>query len=136
VLPSKKRVVRDETLLPADEAEKLLAKRAYNRECASRARKRGKELIIQLEKQVKELQSDKNELRRSMASMEEKIKVLEEQNRSLLARQRMTNFDGTIAGSMLQQITASQFPLRGAMPSSTFNRPASGTPFFTQSQFY
>jgi hypothetical protein len=136
---SKKRVVKDETLLPADEAEKLLTKRAYNRECASRARKRGKELIIQLEKQVKELQSDKNELRRSLATMEKQLKLLDGQNRSLLAKQILPNYDGMIANAMLQQLPISQYPLRGELSASDFRRTTSkinGASFITQNRFF
>jgi hypothetical protein len=89
---SKKRVV-DETLLPPEEAEKLLARRAYNRECASRARKRGKQLVAQLEAQVKELQEDKDELRRSLLKMEKQVHNLEMQNQALLLKQILADRD-------------------------------------------
>jgi TolA-binding protein len=89
---SKKRVV-DETLLPPEEAEKLLARRAYNRECASRARKRGNELVAQLEAQVKELQEDKDELRRSLLQMTKQVHNLEMQNKALLLRQIISDRD-------------------------------------------
>lgn len=89
---SKKRVV-DETLLPPEEAEKLLARRAYNRECASRARKRGKQLIAQLETQVKELQEDKDELRRSLLKMEKQVHNLEMQNQALMLKQIISERD-------------------------------------------
>jgi hypothetical protein len=89
---SKKRVV-DETLLAPEEAEKLLARRAYNRECASRARKRGKQLVAQLEGQVKELQEDKDELRRSLLKMEKQVQNLEMQNQALLLKQIISDRD-------------------------------------------
>ena len=92
---SKKRVV-DETLLPPEEAEKLLARRAYNRECASRARKRGKQLVAQLEAQVKELQEDKDELRRSLLQMEKQVNTLEMQNQALLLKQMISNRDRNV----------------------------------------
>jgi TolA-binding protein len=98
---SRKRVV-DETLLSPDEAEKLLIRRAYNRDCASRARKRGKQLVAQLEAQVKELQEDKDELRRSLISKEKQINLLEKQNQSLLLKQMISDRDRnalTIANS-------------------------------------
>jgi TolA-binding protein len=89
---SRKRFV-DETLLPPDEAEKLLIRRAYNRDCASRARKRGKQLVAQLEAQVKELQEDKDELRRSLVSKEKQINLLEKQNQTLLLKQMISDRD-------------------------------------------
>ena len=68
---SKKRyMVIDETKLPSDEAERLLAKRAYNRQCADRARKRSKETVKELLQQVQELHADKVELRRTLAAKE------------------------------------------------------------------
>jgi hypothetical protein len=100
VLPRKRFV--DETLLPPDEAEKLLIRRAYNRDCASRARKRGKQLVAQLEAQVTELQVDKDELRRSLISKEKQINLLEKQNQTLLLKQTISDSDRnalTIANS-------------------------------------
>jgi TolA-binding protein len=87
---SKKRII-DETLLPSDEAEKLLARRAYNRECASRARGREKRHISELEKQVAELREDKESLRRSIATMEQQISLLKRQNQVLLLKQMTVN---------------------------------------------
>ena len=73
----------DETKLPKEEAERLLVKRAYNRECAERARKRSKETVKELYRQVEELQADKNELRRTLATMEKEIRMLKDKNKAL-----------------------------------------------------
>jgi hypothetical protein len=85
---SRKRFI-DETLLSPDDAEKLLERRAYNRECASRARKRSKLLIAQLEAQVKELQEDKNELRKRLLEMEQQCILLEGRNQSMIIQQML-----------------------------------------------
>ena len=82
---NRKRMV-DETLLTPAETENLLERRAYNRECATRARKRVKQNISQLEKQVKELQDDKVELRRSLATMEKQVLSLTQEKRELLMK--------------------------------------------------
>ena len=71
----------DETKLPKEEAERLLIKRAYNRECAERARKRSKDTVKELHRQVEELHADKNELRRALATMEKEICTLKEINK-------------------------------------------------------
>jgi hypothetical protein len=77
----------DETKLPKEEAERLLIKRAYNRECAERARKRSKETVKELYRQVDELQADKNELRRTLTTMEKEIHRLKETNKALMLNQ-------------------------------------------------
>ena len=87
---SRKRII-DETLLSPIEARKLQTRRAYNRECASRARKRGKQLVAQLQEEVKELQQDKAELKRSNAVMKAQLQLLEKQNQSLLLKQAMSD---------------------------------------------
>ena len=81
--PKKRFMLIDETKLPKEEAERLLVKRAYNRECAERARKRSKEMVQELHRQVEELQADKNELRRTLATMEKEIRTLTEMNKAL-----------------------------------------------------
>jgi septal ring factor EnvC (AmiA/AmiB activator) len=87
----------DETLLSPDDAEKLLERRAYNRECASRARKRSKQLIAQLEAQVKELQEDKDELRKRLLKMEQQCILLEDRNQAMILQQMlMCNNRGTL----------------------------------------
>ena len=86
-----RKAIIDETLLPPDEAEKILARRAYNRDCATRARKRGKQNIVHLEKQVKELQEDKEALRRSLVTMETRIVELESQNKAMKLKQMSTS---------------------------------------------
>jgi FtsZ-binding cell division protein ZapB len=80
---SNQKRMMDETTLFEGEDENLLARRAYNRECAARARKRVKDTIAHLENQVKELQDDKDELRRSIVTMQKQIEALENQNREL-----------------------------------------------------
>lgn len=87
---SRKRFI-DETLLSPDDAEKLLERRAYNRECASRARKRSKQLIAQLESQVKELQEDKDELRKRLLEMEQQCILLEGRNQSMMLQQMLVS---------------------------------------------
>ena len=73
----------DETKLSKEEAERLSTKRAYNRECAVRARKRSKDMVKDLFRQVEELQNDKNELRRTLTTMEVEIYTLKETNKIL-----------------------------------------------------
>jgi TolA-binding protein len=121
----KKRII-DETLLPPDEAEKILSRRAYNRDCATRARKRNKQLVQQLEKQVKELQADKEELRRSLSKVEQQVSLLDSQNKALLVKQMMikpgnSNFSGSMSsnfgmGSTTLQQQPAAFP---QLPSSS-----------------
>ena len=83
-LGRKKRfMIIDETKLPKEEAERLLVKRAYNRECAERARKRSKETIKEFERQIRELQADKDELRHTVAAMTKEIELLTEKNKAL-----------------------------------------------------
>ena len=101
----------DESLLPPEEAKKILARRAYNRECATRARKRSKQMVVQLEKQVKELQEDKDALRRSLATMEKQIAELESQNKALKLKQVLgTN---RVGGGMMAD------PLSASLPTSS-----------------
>ena len=73
----------DESTLPKEEAERLLVKRAYNRGCAERARKRSKDMVKELHRQVEELHADKNELRRTLATMKKEICMLKEKNNAL-----------------------------------------------------
>jgi hypothetical protein len=98
-----RKTIIDETLLPPDEAEKILARRAYNRDCATRARKRSKQMVAQLEKQVKELQEDKEALRRSLVNMEKQMVELESQNKALKLKQMLASNrvgGGTMADSL------------------------------------
>ena len=82
--PKKRYMIIDETELPSEEAERLLAKRAYNRQCAERARKRSKQNVQELLRQVQELYADKEELRRSLATKEKEMQLLQNKNRMLL----------------------------------------------------
>ncbi len=86
VAPGRKKrfMIIDETKLPKEEAERVLVKRAYNRECAERARKRSKEMIKEFERQIRELQADKDELRYKVAAMTKEIETLAEKNKVLL----------------------------------------------------
>ena len=90
LLSSNRKRIVDETTLPADEAKTLEERRAYNRECATRARKRVKQNISQLEGQIKDLQDDKAELRRSLAAMEKRVVSLTNEKRELLAQIQTT----------------------------------------------
>jgi regulator of replication initiation timing len=111
---NKKRII-DETLLPPDEAEKILTRRAYNRDCATRARKRNKQLVQQLEKQVHELQADKEELRRAVSKMENHILVLENQNKTLLLKQMLGNGTAGPHGSMVSMDRNNNLGLTAAL---------------------
>lgn len=84
--PRKRMKIIDETLLPPEEAEKLLAKRAYNRECANRARYRGKQIVNDLNKKVQGLEEDKSMLRSSLRSMEKQVELLQKQNEKLMIK--------------------------------------------------
>ena len=91
----RRKVTIDETLLQPDAAEKLLARRAYNRECATRARKRCKQMVMHLKKQVNELMEDKEALRRSLETMEKRMVELESRNKAMNLQQMLaTNLVG------------------------------------------
>jgi hypothetical protein len=87
---ARKRVI-DETQLAPEEAERLQARRAYNRECATRARKRTKNLVAELQDEVKSLQTDKEDLRRENAVMKAQLEGLERQNQTLIFKQTLSN---------------------------------------------
>lgn len=88
VSSSLKRVI-DETQLSPEEADRLQVRRAYNRECATRARKRTKTLVTQLQDDIKQLQEDKDDLRRENAVMKAQLEGMEKQNQTLLFKQAM-----------------------------------------------
>lgn len=71
-------------------ARKLEQRRAYNRKCAAKARKRSKDLIAHLQTQVEDLTKDKTELQRSNDVMRAQLELLENQNRTLMMSQRQT----------------------------------------------
>jgi septal ring factor EnvC (AmiA/AmiB activator) len=96
---NRKRVV-DETLLTSGEAKALEKRRAYNRECATRARKRVKQSISQLEDQIKELLDDKTELRRCLAAMEKQVVSLTKEKKKLLVKIQATT-DSTHISHMI-----------------------------------
>jgi hypothetical protein len=84
----KKRTAPDESLLEEDEKVKLEQRRAYNRACAAKARKRSKDLISTLQKQVEDLTRDKAQLERTNDVMRAQLELLEQQNRTLMSTQR------------------------------------------------
>ena len=60
----------------------------YNRQCAAKARKRSKDLIALLQRQVEELSKDKASLERTNEVMQAQLQLLEQQNRTLMMNQR------------------------------------------------
>jgi hypothetical protein len=82
--PKKRYMIIDATKLPNDEAERLFVKRAYNRQSSERARKRTKETVKELLRQVHELHADKVELRRILATKEDEIKLLHNRYETLM----------------------------------------------------
>jgi hypothetical protein len=104
---SVKRRIIDETLLGEDEARKLESRRAYNRKCAAKARKRSKDLISQLQDEVNKLNQDKATLERTNEVMQARLKLLEQQNQTLMLNQRQTEslllsgMPSTVPGSLL-----------------------------------
>ena len=92
----RKRVI-DETLLSPEEAGKLESRRAYNRDCANRARKRTKNLVAQLQDEVKELQADKDELRRANAVMKAQLEIMGKQHQSLMLKQAVSEHHRAIS---------------------------------------
>ena len=112
-----RKTIIDETLLPPDEAEKILARRAYNRDCATRARKRSKQMVAQLEKQVKELQEDKEALRRSLTTMEKQMVELESQNKALKMKQMLEA--NRVGGGMMADSLAVGGVMGSGLPASS-----------------
>ena len=112
-----RKAIIDETLLPPDEAEKILARRAYNRDCATRARKRGKQNIVHLEKQVNELQEDKEALRRSLVTMEKQIFELESQNKAMKLKQMLVT--NRVGNGMMADPLALGSAIGSGLPASS-----------------
>jgi hypothetical protein len=113
---SRKRIIIDETKLDRDELRKLENRREYNRKCAARARKRSKDLVSTLQKQVDELTSDKAELKRTNDVMKAQLELLEQQNRTLLMSQMAGQLSG---GPSLQARVA--LGLNGNMMGNSLN---------------
>jgi hypothetical protein len=84
--PKRKFRIIDETQLSEEEARKLELRRAYNRDCASRARTRTKSLVKELQEQVRTLKQEKEELRLSNANLQTCLAFSEKQNRELIAK--------------------------------------------------
>lgn len=108
---SAKRRIIDETLLDEDEARKLESRRAYNRKCAAKARKRSKDLISQLQDEVNQLNQDKATLQRTNEVMHAQMKLLEQQNQTLMMNQRQTEslllsgMSGGVPGGLLSGLS-------------------------------
>ena len=104
---SAKRRIIDETLLDEDEARKLESRRAYNRKCAAKARKRSKDLISQLQDEENKLNQDKTTLERTNEVMHAQLKLLEQQNQTLMINQRqsesllLSGMSGGVPGALL-----------------------------------
>lgn len=71
-----------------EDVRKVEARRAYNRQCAARARKRNKDLIASLQQQVKDLERDKASLERTIEVQRAQMDLLEQQNRSMILNQQ------------------------------------------------
>ena len=87
--PKRKVRIIDETQLSEEEARKLELRRAYNRDCASRARTRTKSLVQELQEQVRTLRQEKEELRQSNANLQSCLAFSEKQNRELIAKKSL-----------------------------------------------
>lgn len=85
--PKRKFRIIDETQLSEEEARKLELRRAYNRDCASRARTRTKTLVQELQDQVRQLKDEKEELRQANTTLQACLAFSEKQNRELIAKQ-------------------------------------------------
>ena len=81
-----KRVI-DESKLCLEDAEKLEKRRAYNRESATRARKRTKHLVHQLQNEVAQEKQEKLELQRKNEELRARVVLLEKHNQTLLLKQ-------------------------------------------------
>ena len=84
--PKRKFRIIDETQLSEEDARKLELRRAYNRDCASRARTRTKTLVQELQEQVRTLKEEKEELRQSNANLQACLAFSEKQNRELISK--------------------------------------------------
>jgi hypothetical protein len=87
--PKRKFRIIDETQLSEEEARKLELRRAYNRDCASRARTRTKTLVQELQDQVRQLKDEKEELRQANTTLQACLAFSERQNRELIAKQSL-----------------------------------------------
>lgn len=114
-----KRRIIDETLLDEDEARRLEARRAYNRQCAAKARKRSKDLIAHLQQQVEQLTKDKTALERTNEVMQAQLQLLEQQNRTLMMNQRAPSamIPGVGGNALLGGFQGTQLAGTGALPS-------------------
>lgn len=132
--PTKRRGFKrpiDESLLSEEEARRLEARRHYNRQCAAKARKRSKDLISKLQSQVEELTKDKAKFERSNEVMKAQLQLLEQQNRTLIANQRMQGPPAPGAGQFMTQgglsslqpnlLLQGQAPSSLGLPSSSFS---------------
>lgn len=98
--PKRKFRVIDETQLSEEEARKLELRRAYNRDCASRARTRTKSLVQELQEQVRSLKEEKEELRQSNANLQACLAFSEKQNRELIAKHSLMEGRSVNSGAL------------------------------------
>lgn len=88
----------DETKLEEEDAKRLLERRAYNRQCAAKARQRSKDLISQLRTEVELLKADKVKLQQRNEAIHARLQLLEHQNRNLLLQVQQQQPIGSLLG--------------------------------------
>ena len=84
----RKRII-DETKLDPEEAKLLEVKRAYNRECAAKARKKSRDMIAHLTQKLEEATNRETELQKDNEMMRAKLLLLENQKQQLLLDQQV-----------------------------------------------
>jgi hypothetical protein len=92
--------------------ERILAKREYNRLSAARARKRQKELISDLQRQVKSVTDELNDQRRVNEAMQARMVLLMEQNQDismhrLMLQKELQHYQATLSTAALPPYTRS-----------------------------
>lgn len=106
----------DESQLSQDEVIKLHKRRAYNRLCASRARKRTKTMVAQLQTEVDTLHTEKAELRAANEILRQQVEYFQQQCRALLIQQ--ANEKKQLARVLAASSATMQEP--ALMPETTF----------------
>ena len=87
--PKRKFRIIDETQLTEEEAKKLALRRAYNRDCATRARTRNKTLVHQLQQEVRQLKEEKEQMRLNFNEVQARLTLAELKNHELQAQQEL-----------------------------------------------
>jgi hypothetical protein len=87
--PKRKFRIIDETQLTEEEAKKLAIRRAYNRDCATRARTRTKTLVQQLQQEVRQLKEEKEQMRLNFNELQARLTLAELKNHELQAQQEL-----------------------------------------------